>query len=76
MPDFEVKVEPTTFQERLKVEHQELLVRVQKLNDFIDTTPFYALTVDDQTDLKIQYNYMTGYVGILARRLNRLSAAH
>lgn len=76
MPDFEVKQTPTTFQERLKVEHEELVQRLTKLTEFIDTTTYYSLTTDEQTDLKIQHSYMTGYAGILARRLNRLSASH
>lgn len=80
MSDFNVTpiVEPKeeTFADRLRKEHTEVFDRVQKLGAFIDTTPFYALTTEDQADLKVQYTYMTGYVGVLAKRLNRLSSHH
>lgn len=77
MPDSEVKpVVEETFLTRLRAEHEELVQRVVKLTAFIDTTPFYALTTDDQTDLRVQLTYMQGYVGILARRLNRITAHH
>lgn len=64
------------FLKRLRVEHEELFQRIVKLKAFIDTTPFHQLTTDEQTDLRVQLTYMEGYVGILARRLNRQAAAH
>ena len=76
MGDFKVETIPETFLDRLKKEHAELAERTGRLNQFIDTTPFYKLTTDDQTDLRVQLTYMQGYAGILARRLNRLTAHH
>ena len=65
-----------TFLDRLKVEHEQVFERTQKLAAFIDTTPFYALSPEDQADLILQHGHMTGYVGVLSKRLNRLNQRH
>ena len=62
------------YQSRVKTEHNEVLGRLSKLTAFIDTTPFHKLDMDDQVDLRIQLTYMTGYAGVLAKRINRFNA--
>lgn len=63
------------FVDRLKVEHGELVERMNALAAFIGTDKFNELSIDDQTDLRVQLTYMQGYAGVTAKRLNRYVTA-
>jgi len=64
--------EPTTFKDRLRVEHAELNERLGKLEKFIDSPAYIALPGIDQADLATQASQMREYSTTLARRLGRL----
>ena len=54
---------------RLRHESLELSQRVVKLNQFLGTVPFQALTYRDQDLLSRQYQAMNAYLFILRERI-------
>ena len=67
---------PDSFLDRLKVEHKELMERINKLEPFLVTDSFEQLPIIDRTDLRMQLSVMQTYSSILRRRLERLSSAN
>lgn len=62
----------SNFLDRLKTEYEELLVKVEKLDDFLHSPKFEELSVLQQGLLVAQMAAMTGYLSILALRINDL----
>lgn len=56
-------------QERVVKEHEELLNRVVKLEDFIGGTVFANLPVNEQVRLKLQFKLMEAYDDVLTERI-------
>lgn len=57
------------FLSRLKTESEDLELRLEKLIKFNKTRPFYALSIDDQSDLTEQLYCMSQLSGILRKRI-------
>ena len=57
------------FLQRLKVESTELDLKLEKLTKFHKSKPFYALSLDEQSDLQHQLYTMSEYSGVLRVRL-------
>tara|TARA_R110000782_G_scaffold262241_2_gene354209 strand:+ start:710 stop:988 length:279 start_codon:yes stop_codon:yes gene_type:complete len=54
---------------RLKEESAELEIKLEALTKFNKTKPFYALSLDAQSDLTEQLYCMSQYSGILRTRI-------
>lgn len=63
----------STFIDRLRAEHDELLDKEVKLDSFVKTGSFYNLPVEDKDLLMIQLGTMKQYRTILHIRLVRLT---
>lgn len=61
----------STWQERLQIEHDELVERLAKLSAFVDTSEFDALTGAEKYLLHNQRSTMKNYRMILEARLER-----
>jgi hypothetical protein len=61
-----------SWQTRLIHERDELQTRLGRLQDFISSPAFRALSAVDQTDLREQLRHMKGYREALNRRVNRI----
>jgi len=59
----------SNFLSRLKVESEDLELRLEKLTKFNKTKPFYELCIDDQGDLTEQLYCMSQLSGILRTRI-------
>lgn len=68
-----VEAKPESFLDRLKIEHEELDIKLKKLQVFIDNHIFLTLPAKDRSDLQEQASFMFGYLMILERRLARLA---
>lgn len=63
----------TTYKERLKIEKEELDLKIKKLQQFIEAnTIFTTLVIYEQSDMKNQLSAMREYSELLQRRLNRI----
>jgi len=60
----------STVQDRVKNEYDELVIKHDKLLDFVNTDAFYALNVEHQCLLRAQLGAMAAYMWILCERLN------
>lgn len=63
--------EPTTYQQRMTAELEELNTRLTKLSVFIDTPAFLALPSIERGDLRVQHFAMHEYSIALTRRVAR-----
>lgn len=63
---------PTSFADRLRVEHNELQEKTSKLASFLGSNPFMALPEVDRQDLMEQYRCMHNYKVVLENRIARL----
>lgn len=61
-----------TFESRLKKETEELALKVNKLNRFMETPKFYELEDEDKALLYDQSILMTRYLQVLGKRSKRL----
>lgn len=59
----------STFLDRLKIEEGELLEKLEKLSEFIDSEGFDNLDEENKSLLLIQVNTMAVYHEILTRRI-------
>ena len=59
-----------TYKDRLKIELEALTSKLDKLNDFIGTTPFYNLSLDNRFKLQLQRKAMLDYNYFLDARYN------
>ena len=57
--------------QRMCVESNELGIKIEKLNKFIESENSKNLSVEDRLDLLLQLNAMEEYALILKRRLDR-----
>lgn len=57
------------FKTRLQGEHQELLERIQKLEQFIYSDQFYETTPKQQSLLRFQLTAMLSYSSCLRERI-------
>lgn len=64
-----VKIIPE-HEQRVRVEREELLVKLEKLETFIDSTPFYSLSEVEKNDLDSQSIIMNQYLDILDKRIS------
>lgn len=60
------------FKSRLEVESKELLVKTEKLSEFITGDIFSTLDSVQKDLLVIQLGIMSAYIGVLSARLDRL----
>ena len=66
----QIKMQP--HQQRVVDEYNELQDKTSKLGAFILDNPIYlSLDIEEQKDMKVQYNAMCIYVDTLERRINR-----
>lgn len=56
-------------EQRVIDEYTELGVKVDKLDKFFDSAIYDSLTSEEAVLLRKQFNYMVGYLGILADRI-------
>jgi hypothetical protein len=56
-------------QRRIVDEKAAVDAKIERLNDFMDTSIFAALDDEDQDLLKEQESYMRGYSAVLERRI-------
>tara|TARA_R110002124_G_scaffold55183_7_gene156317 strand:- start:847 stop:1080 length:234 start_codon:yes stop_codon:yes gene_type:complete len=57
-------------QKRVVTEHDELLVKINSLDKFIDESEtFKKLNAEEQSRLKFQYHAMNTYLGVLSERI-------
>lgn len=61
----------TTYQDRLKIEYEELNKKIEKLETFIKGDIYKTLEFGEQLDMKEQLSVMQNYSRILLRRLKR-----
>ncbi len=61
----------TTYQDRLKIEYEELNKKIEKLEAFIKGDIYKTLEFGEQLDMKEQLSVMQNYSRILLRRLKR-----
>ena len=62
-----------TFLDRLKKEHADLEVKVNKLENFLKTDAFKKLDSRDAFDLREQHTHMANYFWVVNRRLKKLT---
>ena len=68
----EITKELLPHQQRVVDESKELNDKIKKLGAFILDNPiFLELEVEEQLDLKKQYDFMNKYTAILDRRISR-----
>lgn len=70
----EFKFEPTTWEQRLRAEYDDLCVRLGKLETFLTTETFNVLPVESQTLLVKQAGVMRELGDILAERIAQIPA--
>lgn len=63
-----------SFDDRLKIEIEELTSKYEKLSDFILTDKFKSLGSDQRELMKKQSEYMAGYVDCLNKRYALLNS--
>lgn len=73
-PIIGVAAQTETFIDRLRKEHAELQERISKLGAFLMSPKSKALSDDALADLRYQLEVMEPYLGILTRRLDKLTA--
>lgn len=72
MVQLEMALEDNNFISRIIREHKELEEKLIKLTEFKASDKFKELAPIHQADLMDQHFFMTGYLNVLGRRLNRL----
>jgi hypothetical protein len=71
---FTLEIPKETFLDRLRVERDDLNQKYKKLGSYLDTPPFYSLTEEAQSDLRLQYEVMPPYVFIINKRYDEATA--
>jgi len=59
----------TDWQQRLIEERGDLFDRMSRLNSFIHSAEFSAVTSEERKRIKKQYRFMTGYLTALNERI-------
>lgn len=67
----EINKEIPGYIQRMCTESNELGIKIEKLNNFIESENSENLSIDDRLDLLLQLNAMEEYSLILKRRLDR-----
>jgi hypothetical protein len=60
------------WQERLRYEHQELLLKINKLENFYNSPKILAISEKQRDILYIQLQTMNAYAGILQLRIEEI----
>ena len=61
------------YQERVVVEHNELVEKQNALNDFIVGDNFTKVDSAERERLRLQYNIMTAYILVLKQRISNFA---
>ena len=73
----EAKLQPVegmpAYQERVIVEHNELVEKQNALNDFIVSENFTKVETAERDRLRLQYNIMTSYILVLKQRISNFA---
>lgn len=59
------------FQDRVRLEASELLIKIEALKDFLNSTVYVSLEAIDQDTMHTQLNIMKSYYHILEFRIMR-----
>lgn len=70
--ELEIPAKPETFLDRLQREKDELSVKYDKLNSYLQSDAFKALGDEAQSDLRLQVVAMRDYLFILNKRYDDL----